>query len=1140
MANTSIYTAFERMWQHVVAALSKKQDKDFIITVDDVGIADKTWAEVYEAREVGRRIILNSLGTRYDYVGEGYDYSIFQHISTERIYEAHLYDWHQTVEFTDSPFVDLDGYYTQTETDEKLKESVADWNQNDETALDYVKNRPFYEDTKDLVIYVPEQKITFDYNGAAYLQYFEEVSLGDCFNVKFDNNIYEIEVVNGYLQGDSVLLSRFTTQEGNEIQIIWDSSYFVSCDEFIGTEHTIFVYQGEVVIKTIDPKFLPDNIQSDWNQNDEAALDYVKNRTHWEGEGKVVIVPETVGVFEGQANWNTIHVGDYENFNWTRGNVYFIKWDGIEYECVCEENGEACMEYTFVVNGKRFGFTEVGAIYDWNNATEEGETHTFEISEIGTVVHHLDPKYIKDMYYEEEIETILVDNLTFEQYDNGEYPKCNFVPDRIYSVIWNGTTYNNLKCYYDGSYNIIADESLGCPFYIDDDGGNGLFIEGATDEDDNALPFTVSIIEHYIAIHQLDPKFIPEDIGAQSDWNQNDPEAGDYIKNRTHWEEIVEDGVLFEGKVEGSADTFVDLGIQLDLKQDKQYKVIINDVEYTVESYWSDTDGDTLNFRDLGFNCQFHDCPDGHENSTIWTYEDISFTLKIIDPEKEGIKTVVHQLDPKYIKDLYYEDPTKEEINVLINTKVNIPSDGGYALLHNTLPMLIIGDTYIVTLNGTEYECTARVDPNHNNGALLGNGTIYGDGNIGNGEPFAIDSHENNTIYLNTESAGDYTVSISHLGYVIHKIDSKYLNNVMSSINPSGTGSFSLNRNPNSNIGANSVAHGYNTIASGSNTHAEGFNTTASGNVSHAEGGNTIASANFSHAEGYNTIAQRRTQHVQGEFNIPDTSGDRVSVKGSYIHIVGNGTADTARSNAHTIDWDGNAWYSGDVYVGSTSGTNRDEGSKKLATVDELTAALEGVSGFVAQAEEPEDTSVLWLDTDDNTDESESFCALTFTGGVEAMFDGTEPITIDIPKVAGDWRLLNIVETTEEITNILIDADSDGNAFECEEVLVITQNLIVPAAATQYFQLNKNNAYQVGGYNYFATSTNNSSRRLRARALDNLGAFEMDMYTQDGIKSFIQSNTAGWAGIPKNRFKINAVQLKATFSAGGKLWLYGR
>ena len=54
-----------------------------------------------------------------------------------------------------------------------------------------------------------------------------------------------------------------------------------------------------------------------------------------------------------------------------------------------------------------------------------------------------------------------------------------------------------------------------------------------------------------------------------------------------------------------------------------------------------------------------------------------------------------------------------------------------------------------------------------------------------------------------------------------------------------------------------------------------------------------------------------------------------------HSFVIGNGTY-SARSNAHTLDWEGNAWYSGDVYVGSTSGTNRDEGSKKLLTEDDL------------------------------------------------------------------------------------------------------------------------------------------------------------------------------------------------------------
>ncbi|MFW5523142.1 MAG: hypothetical protein ACOCPB_09160, partial [Segatella copri] len=41
-----------------------------------------------------------------------------------------------------------------------------------------------------------------------------------------------------------------------------------------------------------------------------------------------------------------------------------------------------------------------------------------------------------------------------------------------------------------------------------------------------------------------------------------------------------------------------------------------------------------------------------------------------------------------------------------------------------------------------------------------------------------------------------------------------------------------------------------------------------------------------------------------------------------YATVIGNGASDYTRSNAYTLDWDGNAWFAGDVYVGSTSGTN--------------------------------------------------------------------------------------------------------------------------------------------------------------------------------------------------------------------------
>lgn len=137
-------------------------------------------------------------------------------------------------------------------------------------------------------------------------------------------------------------------------------------------------------------------------------------------------------------------------------------------------------------------------------------------------------------------------------------------------------------------------------------------------------------------------------------------------------------------------------------------------------------------------------------------------------------------------------------------------------------------------------------------------------------------------------------------------------------------------------LGFGSHAEGFQTTASRSYSHAEGDGATASGDTSHAEGGYTTASGLYSHAEGYHTTASGARSHAEGKGTT--ASGENQQVQGKYniedttsAHIVGNGTADN-KSNAHTLDWSGNAWFAGDVYTGSTSGTNKDEGSKKLAT----------------------------------------------------------------------------------------------------------------------------------------------------------------------------------------------------------------
>lgn len=121
-------------------------------------------------------------------------------------------------------------------------------------------------------------------------------------------------------------------------------------------------------------------------------------------------------------------------------------------------------------------------------------------------------------------------------------------------------------------------------------------------------------------------------------------------------------------------------------------------------------------------------------------------------------------------------------------------------------------------------------------------------------------------------------------------------------------------------VGPMSFAEGDNIIASGLYSHAEGSFTIAHGEASHAEGESTNAGGENSHAEGYHSMANGRHSHAQnfetiasglnqtalGRYNIEDNND-------TYSVIIGNGINDNNRSNALTVDWQGNVKTAGSV-----------------------------------------------------------------------------------------------------------------------------------------------------------------------------------------------------------------------------------
>lgn len=431
----------------------------------------------------------------------------------------------------------------------------------------------------------------------------------------------------------------------------------------------------------------------------------------------------------------------------------------------------------------------------------------------------------------------------YGHYNKETYLACNDSGDRLY------VCYSNKNVYYDLNYDMDTGELM-----LSMSSGSLVLKEHLNSEH----PTQGYITQRKMNADPTDPmhiatkQFVEQKVGevpeqVQVDFSQNDPDATDYIKNRTHW---VEYGSIECGTIIGTPSnetTFTAYSGASDLYYClyshysagvREGILYINGVSYPITIGISEGSlkftGDALSSGNLNPSRFYIKLTDGN----VFPDGEVSLTISVPGG-------VYHSLDARYI-------PIGDSLEVVsgkVETKIGKPGTGVNAEMFNSATEASGSESHA---EGGYTKATGQ--------------SSHAEGNY-------------------TEATGNY----SH-------------------------------------------AEGSYTEASGSAAHAEGSNTTATGSSSHAEGSYTEASGHYSHAEGYYTLANGVYEgtHVQGAFNIDQGSS------GTLIHIVGNGApilgGSPARSNAHTLDHDGTAWYQGDVYVGSTSGTNKDEGSKKLAT----------------------------------------------------------------------------------------------------------------------------------------------------------------------------------------------------------------
>ena len=627
-----------------------------------------------------------------------------------------------------------------------------DWNQNDETASDYIKNRTHY-DSRVYTEVGENLEYTFDgiLEGKETIERpWDDVSsaywvkVSDIPPTSIENLIgADITLNNGgeqvvdkipedgiveqidniiYLLYDGIVVAMedgntegLTFTKGVWFLYVNDSSYFSSL-----TQQMTVNIEGE--LKTLDEEFIPDTIarvsnlpQSDWNQNDETASDYIKNKPFGIEVEDVEHIPEVTADFNSQldnGSYTSYSVPELDTSKiFVEGETYTVVWDGVRYENLIASISKDGVTPITAIGSVDKTFNDypffLGVVEEQGYATywvysNNSGTHTFAVYKSNKNIKMIDEEFIPDTiarteYVDEFIAThkhswndledrpfgeeISYDAILCEtSLDLGASGQSSdfsqnspLVLGETYQVIIDGVEYEPTVCKEYKSmyatYNALGNTSLHNPSYGEDTGENYLWIDNFAiyvSDKPNQTVF-VKLLGRGNTIVQLDEKYIPDTIArktdipetAQPDWNQNDETASDYIKNKPFYGKEDEEILTWDGNIEGLEDTsnnfyWVSPIIVDESILDKYYFKLVSESEYSncMENMNPVEDFYVGSY----FAFVFKDNSSGYFMNTTFTFPKAGIYLHSLNGNSVYVNSIIikgetKQLDEKYIPD---------------------------------------------------------------------------------------------------------------------------------------------------------------------------------------------------------------------------------------------------------------------------------------------------------------------------------------------------------------------------------------------------------------------------------------------------------------------------------------------------------
>lgn len=441
-------------------------------------------------------------------------------------------------------------YNKQELTDEQKKQArdnigagehqiQSDWNQTDETAPNYVKNRTHYDvirtvevnetcnvgswcygnrELADLLMSDNDlSNITVTIDGTEYALVYDNYS--DHWNLK-DGGIYSIHIDNydGY--------GMFICHSGAPDGAIFGTATFTG-------------YYEERHFKQLDPKYLPEALQfGERTENIGNTLFIGKLNEDDVDESKLVSEIDAYCISNAVVTMSDLQNGCIITTTDGTMNISAEDIRRMGYGIINIGDALFCVGENAVgvqnLDMNNAIFPQAG-IYTAHAALTDGVLISLTIPGYNfteTTLHTLDPKYIKDMYYEAPVEVFSVENAEFINRFYQCEPTFAIVEGKTYIVNWDGVEYT-CEAYIVQDIPVIGNTAdfggtgNGEPFYMGYDNTNNVSMVCIFDD---SGAHTFSIME--TDIHPIDPKYLPDSVKTQSDWNQNDEAAIDFIKNK--------------------------------------------------------------------------------------------------------------------------------------------------------------------------------------------------------------------------------------------------------------------------------------------------------------------------------------------------------------------------------------------------------------------------------------------------------------------------------------------------------------------------------------------------------------------------------------------------------------------------------